>query len=137
MKQTAEAFRHEETVGGRSSEGVVMEREVVLWHIALLLSGGWYFFRARDIMWCCHIAKGCLEKTKNITCFWDFNYRTMGARDMDMGHWIWRWETEGLSCSGVARAKSGCGWQGLGINNVVVLIYFKGLVRVTIYKMGG
>lgn len=55
----------------------------------------------------------------NLTCFWDFDNQTMGACDMDLGHQIWEWLIGGLSHGGVASAKSGCGWQGLGINNVV------------------
>ena len=57
MKQSEEAFGQEETVGGRSSQGAAVEWEVVFWHIAPLLSGGRYFFRAHDTTWCYHVAK--------------------------------------------------------------------------------
>jgi len=90
-----------------------MEREVVLWHIASLLSGGRYFLRARDITWGCHVAKGCSGKTTNLVCFWDFHCRTMGARDMDMGRWIRKWMIGGLSHDAVARAEWG---SGVGFN---------------------
>jgi len=40
VKQSEEAFGQEERVGGQSFEGDVVEQEVVLWHIASLLSGG-------------------------------------------------------------------------------------------------
>jgi len=92
---------------------------VVLWHIAPLLSKGQYFFRSRDITWGYHVEIECSGKTMNLTCFWDFDNQTMGACDMDLGHQIWEWLIGGLSHGGVASAKSGCGWQGLGINNVV------------------
>jgi len=114
VKQSEEAFEQEEIVGVRFSEGVAVEWEVVLWHIALLLSGMQYFLRACNITWGYHIEKGCSGKTTNLACFWDFNFWTMGARDMDMGRRIWRWEIGGLSSGRVARTESRCGWRGQG-----------------------